>query len=227
MRRNAFTLIEVLLAVAIFGVVLLAIHSIFHGALRLRNRTTQAVEEALPIERALATLRHDLANIVPPDGPLGGTLTTTATTTDGLLTQPLLQFHTATGILTDTAPWGEIQRVAYSLAAPTNTATGRDLRRIVTRNLLPLTQDLPDDQPLLQGVDSILFSFHDGTAWKDSWDSTNEVILLPRAIRVSLTLVDTNLNRTASRPPPIELVVGLMVEPATNSTTTASTGGGA
>lgn len=230
MRRNAFTLIEVLLAVAIFGVVLLAIHSIFHGALRLRNRTTQAIEEALPIERALATLRRDLANIVPPDGPLGGTLTTTTPTTDGLLTQPLLQFHTATGILTDTAPWSEIQRVAYSLGAPTNNATGRDLRRIVTRNLLPLTQDLPEDQPLLQGVESILFSFHDGTAWKDSWDSTNEVVLLPRAIRVSLTLVDTNLNRTTSRPPPIELVVGLLVEPATNTTTTSSstsTGGGA
>lgn len=232
LRWRAFTLIEVLLAVAIFGMVLLAIHSIFHGALRLRNRTTQAIEEALPVERAMATLRSDLAGIVAPGGTLAGNLTTTTPSTEGLLSQPLIEFYTSGGVLTDVAPWGDIQRVSYTLGATTNLAAGRELRRIVTRNLLALIQDTPDDQPLLQGVESVLFSFHDGTAWKDTWDSTNEVTALPRAIRVSLTLVDTNLNRAASHPPPMELVVGIMVEPLTNatsSTTSTATerGGGA
>lgn len=226
MRTKAFTLIEVLLAVAIFGVVLLAIHSIFHGALRLRNRTTQAVEDALPLERALATLRRDLANVVAPNGTLSGTFTTLPTTTDGLLSQPLLQFHASVGILTDVSPWAEIQRIAYALSAPTNLATGRDLRRIVTRNLLALSDSFPEEQVLLQGVDALQFSFFDGSAWKDTWDGTNEVVALPRAVRVSLTLVDTNILRAATRPQPIELVVGLLVEPATNAAPAATTGGG-
>src|SRR5437870_12733619 len=65
---RAFTLIEVMIAMAVFAIVLAAINGIFWGALRLRNKTVESIDAALPKERALAIIRSDLANIVPPGG---------------------------------------------------------------------------------------------------------------------------------------------------------------
>lgn len=223
-RRRAFTLIEVLLAVTIFGIVLVALHGIFHGALRLRNRTVESLENARPLEQALSIIRHDLANIVPPGGELAGTIETTPAI-DGLNAQASVKFNTAVGILSDEYPWSEVQRVAYVLMAPTNRSAGKELHRAVTRNLLPVNQDLVEDQPLLGGVESVSFSFYDGSTWRETWNSTNETVPLPRAIRFALLLTQTNFDRGAARPQPIEMVVSLLVEAATN-TQSQSTGGG-
>ena len=78
-RRRAFTLLEVLIAVVIFAIVLAAINAVFYGALRLRNKATEALKNALPMQQALATIKRDLANIVVPGGMLSGMLQTTAT----------------------------------------------------------------------------------------------------------------------------------------------------
>jgi general secretion pathway protein J len=224
-RPAGFTLIEILLAVAIFGLVLVAIHSVFHVALRLRNRTVQSIEADIPLQQTLAILRRDLAGIVPPGGTFGGAVESNPSTDSTLLTgAPLVQFHTATGNLSDEAPWADIQRVAYSLVAPTNTTSeGMDLVRSVTRNLLPVAVDTIDSQRLMGGIESMTFQFHDGTAWQATWDSTNEVILLPRAIMAQIHRVVPSNTRTADRLPPIELVVGLLVEAAPDASATNAT----
>src|SRR5512139_2947515 len=68
----AFTLIEMLLAVAICAIVLLAVNGVFATALRLRDRTSEAVEESLPVNRALDNLYRDLKGTVGPGGFLAG-----------------------------------------------------------------------------------------------------------------------------------------------------------
>src|SRR4051812_4166333 len=78
----AFTLIEMMIALAVFAVVLAAINGVFWGALRLRKKTVESIDAALPKERALAIMRNDLANIVPPSGKFFTTFTTTGTTTN-------------------------------------------------------------------------------------------------------------------------------------------------
>ncbi len=224
-RPPGFTLIEILLAVAIFGLVLVAIHSVFHVALRLRNRTVQSIEADIPLQQTLAILRRDLAGIVPPGGTFGGAVESNPSTESTLLTgAPLVQFHTAVGTLSDEAPWADIQRVAYSLAAPTNsTSEGMDLVRSVTRNLLPVSVDTIESQRLMGGIESVIFQFHDGTAWQATWDSTNEVILMPRAIMARIQRMPPGNIRTADRLPPIELVVGLLVEAAPDASATNAT----
>ena len=47
-----------------------------------------------------------------------------------------------------------------------------ELVRAVTRNLLPAMEEIPIQQPLLDGVEDIAFLFYDGTTWLDSWDAT-------------------------------------------------------
>ena len=222
-RPAAFTLIEILLAVAIFSLVLVAIHSVFHTALRLRNRTVQSIEASLPFRQTLTILRRDLAGIVPPGGTFGGAVESTpvpdAASVSGAT---LIRFHSAVGVLTEDAPWGDIQRITYLLSPPTNgVSEGFDLVRAVTRNLLPVNQESVESQRLMSGVESVTFSFHDGSAWRTFWDSTNEVVALPTAIKAEFQLVQPRDAPQVTRLPPVELVVGLLIQPATNATTSS------
>jgi len=224
-QTQGFTLIEVLLAVAIFAIVLLAIHGVFYGAIRLRNKTTDALEEAVPLQHTVAIIKRDLANIVAPGGTLSGQLQTTPvantltpTSTAGQQVSPDL--YTATGNINDTAPWGDIQKVTYYLAEPTNNTAGKDLLRSVSRNLLPVLTDQPEQQWLMSGVQDVTFLFYDGTQWVNSWDSTTQETPLPQAIKVQIQLVS---GRTEPVPSPaIEIVVPLDVRARTNQTQQAS-----
>src|SRR4051812_30120631 len=67
-----FTLVEVLLAMAICAIVLVAINAVFATAVRLRDRTTAGVDEGLPVERTMELLRRDLKGAVGPRGFLAG-----------------------------------------------------------------------------------------------------------------------------------------------------------
>jgi type II secretory pathway component PulJ len=245
-RRGGFTLIEVLLAAGAFAIVLVAIHMVFHSALRLRNRTAAQIENALPLQQTFQWLRRDLANLVLPGGTFFGPLQTTpgstpssgqlgstplATLADEVPGQSSPELYTTTARIDDLSPWGEVQRVSYHLADPTNAVasrmTGRDLVRSVTRNLLPVLEDPPEEQRLLSGVESILFYYYDGQQWLEAWDSTTRTNELPRAIKVAIQLTppEKTGSISASAWAPVELIVPIMVRAGTNQT--ASTGGGA
>jgi prepilin-type N-terminal cleavage/methylation domain-containing protein len=264
-KYRAFTLLEVLLAVAVFAIILLAMHGVFHGALRLRQRTTEAMDRAVPLQQALAIIKRDLAGIVMPGGTLFGEFQTTPTTSTlgsqsqftsttsgqssstptrsgqsalspafyafndismrGRVVSPAL--YTAVGLVDDLAPWGEVQRVIYYLAQPTNDAPGLDLMRSVSRNLLPVLQEELVDQWVLNGVEDVAFTYYDGQQWQLTWDSSllasNK---LPQAVKVELLLTSETTDRR-SQQDPITLVVPLWVQGMTNTTTTTTaTGGG-
>lgn len=229
--RRAFTLLEVLIAVAAFAIVLAAINGVFYSALRLRNRSAASLEKSLPLQHALLILKRDLANIAPPGGTLTGEFQASAVSTSqpgqGVMsdtgTQVGPQFKTLTGLLDDSVPWPTMQKVTYMLMTSTN-GNGKDLYRTVTRNLLPaVAEAAPVEQFLLGGVEDVAFLYYDGTDWIDSWDSTTAATKLPHAIMVQIQLV-TEQGQPA--PAPIELVVPLVVEASTNQTSQASQSAG-
>src|SRR6185369_17743628 len=199
LSARAFNLLELLIAVAIFSMVLLAINGVFYGAMRLRTKTSRMVEASLPIQQTVAIIKRDLQGIVVPGGMLSGSLK--SDTASGSMGQPgATEFYTCTGTLDVTLPWAEIQKVSYILRDPTNfTSTGgRDLMRAVTRNLLATVQDQPTEQFLMADVERVGFSYYDGTSWRDSWDSTTPDTTtgltnnLPRAIKVQIDLAETD-----------------------------------
>ncbi len=70
----AFTLIELLIAVAISAIVLSVVSTLFFSALRLRERAGEVAEQTLPVDRAIAIMKRDLLGIVPVGklaGPMG------------------------------------------------------------------------------------------------------------------------------------------------------------
>ncbi len=225
MKDRAFTLIEVMLAVAIFGMVILAINGVFFAGLRLRNVTTRALEESLPLQQATAIIRHDLDGIVAPGGILGGSMQSGASSSSSMAQPGATLFYTCTGAIDDTSPWAEVQKVSYYLRDPfvRSTKGGKDLVRSVTRNLLTSIQEEPVEQWLLGDVAQLQFMFYLSNQWTTTWDGTTQTSTLPQAIKVQIAMANGLDERPRN---PVELVVPVMVEIRTNTTQAASSQGG-
>lgn len=236
--QGAFTLIELLLAMVLVGLVLAAIMGVFYGAFRLRAQTVALVEQGLPVQRALSILRQDLAGMVLPGGILSSNLLTDDSSSlaavRGQRVSPPL--FTSNGLSTDLEPWADIQCVTYYLRPPTNQfgVNGLDLFRMVNRNLLPLNTDIPREEWMMSGVERVTFSYYDGTQWKTSWNSTNDVTTLPTAIKVEIQLAPAlevaanGVRKTSGRQvrPVIELISPIFLTPVTNTSVSSSTVGG-
>ena len=218
--RRGFTLLEILIATAVAAVVLVAIQTVFYGALRLRNTTTEHIEDDLTLQRTVGLVRHDLAGLMLPGGTLSGALQTVPSSsleqdTAGDRISP--DFYTNSGKIDGWNPYAEVQMVTYYLAAATDGSNAKTLVRSVTRNLLPAQDATTDDQLLLPGVTSADFLFYDGTGWTDTWDST-VTSTLPTAIKFRVQLASQSTNAS-----PIELVVPVFVTTTTSATAATST----
>ncbi len=219
---SAFTLIEVLLAMAICAIVLVAINAVFATAVHLRDRTSSAVDEALPIERTFEILRRDLKGTVGPRGFLAGDFKCGAQAmgaTMGLSGEAGgagLDFFTATGRLSDNTPWGDLQEVLYELKAPSDRdQAGMDLVRCVNRNLLATTIVTPDIQTLLSHVETVQFDCYDGMQWRTTWDTSAGDTNLPTAIRIRIQLTAKS-GEDLSKQAPLEMLVPLETVTRTN-----------
>ncbi len=215
---RAFTLIEMILAVGIAAIVLVAINAVLFAALHLRDMTQAAVDEATPVDLALTILRRDFQCAVPPEpnGVLTGDFKVGNVASLGTSLPVSAEMYTATGALHENEPWGDIQRITYALRdAADRNAAGKDLVRSVTRNLL--TTATPDlaDQTLLSGVASLRFSCFDGTQWLDTWDTTDTSTSdtnLPVAVRVQIQMAGNDKNAL-----PIEVLVPIDSQSRTNT----------
>ncbi len=228
--RSAFTLIEVMLALAISAIILAAIGGVFYSAIHLRDRTTAALDEAVPLQQAFAVMRRDFAGAIPPGStnPIAGDFKCQVMGSGGGGQADQIQIFTTTGVINDRVPWGDVQEVFYELREPTTSSrngTGRDLIRTVTRNLLSTTTQESDEQWLLGNVQSLQFLCFDGQNWRDSWDTSMSDTNLPLAVKIRVQ-VSANSAVDLRSVQPFELVVPIVSISRTNASTT-TTGGGA
>jgi type II secretion system protein J len=216
----AFTLIELLIATAIGAIVLLVINATFFGALRLHNTTHEMIDEDLVVQRTLNIVRKDLAGIMIPPNPqsttnkLSGQLTSDVISTNDLDSSSERvspDIYTNTGKIDGWTPFAEVQMVSYYLSPPTDTTPGKNLVRVVTRNLLPAIDPTTENQTLLTGVSSAAISYFDGENWLETWDSTI-TSSLPTAIKFSLVLAPRDPTASRNDPAPIELIVPVLVK---------------
>lgn len=212
----AFTLVEVLVAITVFAIIISAISGVFYAGLQLRNRTMDNLEKTMPLEFAFDSMHHDIANLVAPRNGVGGTFfgpLMTDSPSNSLPNQVGPDFYTSAGELDGIAPWGNVEKVDYVLATPTNNlpAVGKDLWRAVTHNLLPINPPAqPDEEQLiLRGVQTLTFLYYDGTQWEAIWDTTTQTNL-PLAIKVQIQLTGANslaVNAAHEDIVPIDLMV--------------------
>jgi len=213
----AFTLIEMILAIGVAAIVLIAANAVFFTALHLRDATSDAVDAASPIDQSLTILRRDLQCAVTPkvNGILSGDFKIGNVTSTGISDPVSAEIYTADGALSENAPWGDIQRVTYELKNSTTGTSGKDLYRSVTRNLLTTATPDVEDQLMIRGVDSVQFSAYDGAQWNDTWDTTDTTSAntnLPVAVRVNIQLSGSGKNNS-----PIEILVPIDSQTRTNT----------
>lgn len=214
--RGGFTLLELLVATAVGAIVLLVIQTTFFGALRLHNTTHARIDDDLSVQRALGIVRRDFAGLMLPGGVLSGQLQTenfSSLTRDSYGERVSPDLFTNSGKIDGWNPFSEVQMVAYYLAPAADGGGGKDLVRVLTRNLLPVQETSAEDRALLAGVASASVSFFDGTGWVDTWDST-ATSTLPRALKLSLVMMPHDASQSPAAP--IELVVPVMVTTTTS-----------
>jgi type II secretion system protein J len=219
-RASAFTLIEMILAIGIAAIVLIAVNAVFFTAVHLRDAAADMVDAATPIDSAVTFMKRDLQCAVTPTNGTskilsGGFRVGNGISSLGVSDPVAIELCTASGASSDSAPWGDIQRVTYELKTPTSqSAVGRDLYRSVVRNLLPLTTPDVQDQLMLNGVASVKFSCYDGAQWQDVWDTTDPTTIntnLPLAVKVDIQMA----GRADSGP--VEIVVPIDSVARTNA----------
>ena len=219
-----------ILAIGVAAIVLIAVNAVLFTSLHLRDDTANMVDAATPVDAAVTFLKRDLECAVTPtngttkvlsgDFRAGNNLTSV-----GVSDPVAVEMFTASGALSDSQPWGDIQRVTYELKNSAGaSASGRDLYRSVTRNLLGLNTPDVTEQLMLSGVTSVKFSCYDGTQWNDTWDTTDPTAVntnLPVAVRVDIQMAG---NPGAQ---PVEIVVPIDSLVRTNAVlTSSSTTGG-
>ena len=121
--RGGFTLIEMILAIGIAAIVLIVVNAAFFSALRLRDDTADMVDAASPVDAAVTFLKRDLQCAVTPTNGTskilsGGFRAGNGLTSVGVSDPVAIEMFTATGALSDSEPWGDIQRVTYELKTP-------------------------------------------------------------------------------------------------------------
>jgi type II secretion system protein J len=224
---QAFTLIEMILAVGVAAIVLITANAVLYTALHLRDATADAVDAATPADAAVTFMRRDLQGCVAPTNGTTKILSGGFRAGDGIISggrsEPVqVEMYTTTGALSDSAPWGEIQRVTYGLKMPAlGAAAGKDLYRSVTRNLLASGTPEVSDQLMLSGVENLKFSCYDGAIWQPVWDTTSATAVntnLPLAVKVDIQMAG-NPNLA-----PLEIVVPLDCVARTNMVFATSTG---
>jgi len=225
-NAHAFTLIEMVLAIGVAALVLIAINTVLFAALNLRDETAGAVDAATPVDQTMTFLRRDLECVMTPTNGttkiLSGDFRVGNVNSDGVSVPVAIEMFTATGSLSDSAPWADIQRVTYELKDSANlNAAGKDLVRSVARNLLTITTPDVEDQLMLSGVESVKFSCFDGSQWQDTWDTTGLTSAntnLPVAVRVDIQMSGDNNQQ------PIELIVPIDSQMRTNAVLKATAG---
>lgn len=226
-QTQAFTLIEMILAIGISALVLIVITSALMTTLRLRQSTEDMVDAASPIDQATAYLKRDLQCVMTPTNGtskvLSGCFRIGSLSSAGVSGNVVAEMYTATGALSDSAPWGDVQRVTYELKD--SGSGGQDLYRSVMRNLLAVTTPQVTDQLLMGGVSSVKFTAYDGQQWDDSWDTSNPDSIytnLPVAVKVEIHLA----NMDSVGGDPITVVVPIDQIARTNATVSYSSGSG-
>ena len=219
----AFTLIELILAISIMSLILASMSSVLYIAFRLHSGVTDSIEQTAPVEQALITIQHDLSNLICTTNNTNGSLIgplQTANQTNVLPNQVGPDFYTTGGEPDGLVPWGDVEKINFLLVPSTDRmAQGMDLVRAVTRNLLPVNgPPMPDNKRiLLSNVRNVTFTYYDGMAWDQNWDTTQQTNL-PCAIKMQILMAPQGTGRNAAFPKTYELVIPVDVQMSTNLT---------
>lgn len=182
-RDKGFTLLEVLIAIAIFSLISLSSFTIFDTVLSGDERAKQRSERHNELQRAFLIIERDLTQIarrtirINGEAPIDYFLQTTDS--DFLADEQALAFvrygWTNPGLL---LPRSDMQSVAYRLVDET-------LERLHFNFVDAVVGEERKVRALISNVSALTFEYYDGKKWQTTWSNKS----LPLAIAM---IVKTN-----------------------------------
>lgn len=185
-RAGGFTLLELVVVMAIFAVLSVMAYGGLATVLTARERVLQSLERTTELQKAYVRLRNDLQQL------------RTRPVRDGFGDpQPALQLQPDGAVEFTRSGWRNplghprsgFERVAYRLDAD------QRLLRVSWR-VLDRAQDSPvSEVAVLERVEDIAWRFLDGDQWREAWPplgltGTPTLDAAPRAVEILLTLED-------------------------------------
>ncbi|MCJ8297195.1 MAG: type II secretion system minor pseudopilin GspJ [Colwellia sp.] len=187
--QRGFTLLEVLIAIAIFSVVSLASFTIFDTVLRGDENSKIRSDRQNELQRAFLLMERDFTQIAKRSMRVNGEAPSNSflqTSDDSFLAdEQAIAFvrngWTNPGLL---LPRSDMQRVAYRVVDET-------LQRLHYNFVDAVVGQEPKVRPLISQVTNLTFEFYDGSKWQDKWSGST----LPQAIAIEIETEDYGLIR--------------------------------
>lgn len=184
--RCGFTLLEMLVALALMGVLATGLYMSLTIAFNARARAEAAVVPVRSAALVVELMRGDITSALPPTGILAGGFVGQDAKADGSASDAdSLVFHAVVEDAGRAAPG--ICRIELVLT-PVEEGSGSILVRHITENLLAPTTPEPTEEVLCRNVMSLNFRYFDGIDWLDSWDSSVRENALPLAVEVRIRI---------------------------------------
>lgn len=193
-HRSAFTLLEMLVALALMALLAASLYASLHIGFRARARAEAAVAPVRAATLPLELLRRDIESAPPPTGILAGAFVGQDARADGSAEDAdTLVFYSAVEDVGRDGPM--IRKIELALTAADDGKDSALVRRVTANLLAPETPE-PVEDTLCRNVMSFNLRYFDGSSWVDSWDSSTRENALPLALEVTLKIRNLDSVRT-------------------------------
>ena len=188
-RSKGFTLLEVLIAIAIFSLISLSSFTIFDSVLKGDATAKKSSERQNELQRAFLIIERDITQIarrsirLDGEAPFGKFI---QSSDDNFASEEqaiafVRHGWTNPGLL---LPSSDMQPVAYRVVEET-------LQRLHFNFVDSVVGEAPKVRPLIRDVTALAFEYYDGKKWQETWPGKT----LPQAIAIEVTTKDYGVIR--------------------------------
>jgi len=178
MKRRAFTLLEVLIAIALGLTLIAALFAFYWDLLGTRERLEGASSRLRAAAALVEGVDRDLTTAIVGDASIGAGVSGDASSLRILCRAVPVRLARDAASATTGGPFGDLERVEYRFSG--NRLEAR--RRAV---VVGATFSSGDFEPLGEGIGLVRFRYHDGSGWRDDFDSLADD-RLPQAVEIAI-----------------------------------------
>jgi type II secretion system protein J len=185
--QSGFTLLELILAMAMISMLAVSLYGTLRVAFKARDSATSGIAPMRSANVALDLMGQDLESALPPTGLLAGAFLAQHLG-DVQNSQDTIEFYCiGTSDSLEPPNSAAFRKIDIGLE-PSPDGRGYLLIRRITNNLLSPQEVTPDEEILCRNVRSFSLRYYDGTQWYEEWDSTQMGDILPVAVQVDLQI---------------------------------------
>ncbi|MBI1821531.1 MAG: type II secretion system protein GspJ [Nitrospirae bacterium] len=184
---QGFTLVEVLIALAIAAVIAIFLYETFISTSRVTEKIEQEREVYREIRLTADQLTRELLSAYQPPALSGASYFSGVHETGSEGSMDSLSFYAMSHLhLVPDQPDAELTRVRYFLEKPSESKWYQ-----LSHEEYPhfLSKGPPEKEVLIEKVKELNIKYFDGKTWLPEWDSKKSNLSIPAAVKVSLVVI--------------------------------------